>query len=98
MEPDDKLLITADEAESLLDDGEYVHNFIDSGMVILGCDFERDSAIKAFKAAKSIEIGGEGCKRMKHPLVVFDQDGRHSFFAADMDKVEAFEAARVSQA
>jgi hypothetical protein len=92
---DDRLFITADEAESLLtDEGEYVHNFVDGGMMMLGCDFERDSAVKAFKAAKSIEIGGPGCKAMRHPIVVFEPDGRHSFFEADMDKVAAFEAAK----
>lgn len=94
---DERLLITADEAASLLnEEGDYIHNFVDGGMIMLGCDFERDSAIKAFKAAKSIEIGGPGCKAMRHPLVVFEQDGRHSFFEADMDKVDAFEAAKAT--
>jgi hypothetical protein len=95
---DDKFPLTAEEAESLLhDEGEYIHNFIDGGMMMLGCDFERDSAIKAFKAAKSIEIGGPGCRAMKHPIVVFNQDGRHSFFEADMTKVDALEASRAAQ-
>lgn len=97
MAEDDKLILTAEEAESLLnDEGEYVHNFIQSGMVFLGCDYDRADAIAAFKSAKSIEIGGPACKRMKHPLAVFDKDGRLSFFEADLSKVEAYEAQRVA--
>ncbi|PWJ88400.1 hypothetical protein C8D77_111123 [Mesorhizobium loti] len=93
---DDKFPLTAEEAESLLAEGEYVHNFMQAGFAILGCDYGRAEAIAAFKAAKSIEIGGDGCKGMKHPIVVFGPDGRHSFFAADMAKVEALEASRAA--
>lgn len=96
MASDDKLIITAAEAESLLHDHAYVHNFLPAGLLMLGCDYERADAIAAFKAARQIEIGGDGCKAMKHPLAVFDAKGKLSFFEADMAKVEAFEAARAS--
>lgn len=93
------LIISADEAISLLnDDGEYVHNFLNpSGGLMLGCDFERENAIEAFRKAHQIEIGGEGCKRMRHPIVVWDTPTRYSFFEADMTKVGAFEAARAAE-
>lgn len=90
---DDKLLLTPTQAASLLADGKYVHNFIQSSFAFIGCDYSRSDAIKAFKAAKSIEIGGDGCKSMGHGLAVFDQAGGLSFFAADKEKVAAFEAA-----
>lgn len=93
MAKDDKVIITAEQAESLLNEGEYVHNFISTGTMFLGCDFERADAIDAFKKAKQIEIGGDGCKRMKHPIAVFDHNGKLSFFEADMAKVAAMEAA-----
>lgn len=92
MSNDDKIILTPDEAASLIADGDYVHNFIQSGMTFLGCDYERDDAIEAFRAAKSIEIGGPSCKAMKHPIAVFDARDRLSFFEADMEKVEAFES------
>lgn len=95
MDDDEKVIITPAEAESLLHDGsERIHNFVQAGPVILGCDYDRDRAIEAFKNAKWIEIGGDGCKGMKHPIVVVGPDGRASFFEADMAKVAAFEAAR----
>lgn len=90
----DKLLLTPAEAESLLADGEYIHNYMGGGMMMIGCDYSREEAIAAFAAAKSIEIGGPSCKSFRHPLAVFDANDRLSFFEADMAKVEAFEAAR----
>lgn len=91
---DDKIIITPAEAESLLAGGEYVHNFVDLSGMLVGCDFERVNAVEAFKKAVQIEIGGDGCKSLKHPLVVWDREDHFSFFAADMDKVAAFEKAR----
>lgn len=94
-EADDKVIITPAEAESLLADREYVHNYVNpSAGMFVGCDYERANAIEAFHKAKQIELGGENCKHMKHPLVVWDTDKHYSFFEADMDKVAAFEAAR----
>lgn len=93
---DDKVIITADEAASLLQDGKYVHNYANpAGGMLLGVDYDRDDAIEAFRKAKQIEIGGPGCKAIKHPLAVWGDDNHVTFFAADMAKVEAFEAARL---
>lgn len=97
---DEKLIITAAEAESLLVDGAaHIHNFVQAGPILLGCDYDRAHAIEAFRTAASIEIGGEGCKAVAHPIVVWrpasDVGGpAYSFFKADMDKVAAFEAQR----
>jgi hypothetical protein len=91
---DEKIILTPAEAESLLADDGDVHNFIQRGPMFIGCDFSRESALAAFKRAKQIELGGENCKAMKHPLAVWDENERLSFFAADMTKVEAFETAR----
>lgn len=89
---DEKVVITAEQAESLLHDGaKTVHNFAQVGPMLLGCDYEREDAILAFKTAKLIEIGGWGCRGLKHPIVVHDDTGRHTFFEADMAKVEALE-------
>ena len=92
---DDKMIITPEDAEGLLPEGDTVHNFIQSGNTFLGCDFGRDAAVKAFKNASLIEIGGPACKRMRHPIVVWEPDNRYSFFEADMAKVEALEASRL---
>lgn len=87
---DDKIIITPDQAIDALLDGETVHNFIQSGPMMLGCDYSREHAIKAIRNADSIEIGGDACKGMKHPLVVW-KDDKYSFFEADMDAIEKLE-------
>jgi hypothetical protein len=92
---DEKILLTADEAISLLPEGEYVHNYMNpnSGM-FLGCDFERENAEKHIREALQCEIGGPSCQRMKHGLVVWKNEKELSFFETDMDKLKAMEAAR----
>lgn len=95
MAKDDKIILTPAEAESLLAEGETVHNFVNPGMnLLVGCDFDRKAAIERLQNALQIEIGGEQCKRMKHAIVVWDSETHCSFFEADMAKVESFEAAR----
>jgi hypothetical protein len=89
-----KVILTAEEAESLLPEGDYVHNYKGGGAILLGVDYGRAEAVAAFKAAHMIEIGGPSCKAMRHPLAVWKTPKDVSFFEADMAKVEAFEAAR----
>jgi hypothetical protein len=92
---DEKVILTPAEAEALLLPGEHVHNFANPGAgLFVGCDYDRADAIAAFQRAKQIELGGPGCTGMKHPIVVWENERRCTFFEADMDKVKAFEAAR----
>lgn len=92
---DDKVILTAAEAESLLADGDdTIHNFINPrDSLLVGCDYERADAIADIRAAKRIELAGEIARSMRHPIAVWDDLGV-SFFEADMDKVAAFEATR----
>ena len=84
MAEDERLIITAAEAESLLPDGaEHVHN-MSAGRVMIGADWDRAGAIATFKEAARIEIGGEFWKGIAHPIGVLEPSGRFSFFEADM--------------
>lgn len=87
----DRLIITAEQAEALLPDGEYVHNLVNPAGMLVGCDFGRDDAIAALQSAEQIEIGGEACRGMGHGLVVWADD-KHSFFATDEASVKKLEA------
>lgn len=92
---EDKVILTPDEAISLLHDGEYIHNYANPrGGMFIGCDYDRKDAIEAIRAAYQIEIGGPECKRMRHPLAVWSSENRVTFFEADMGKVDAFEVAK----
>ena len=93
---DDKIIMTPAEAESLLQDGNSIHNFISTttGMLI-GCDYDRADAIEAFRKASVIELAGDNARSFKHPIAVWGARGV-SFFEADMAKVATFEAARAA--
>jgi hypothetical protein len=94
---DEKVLLTADEAISLLCEGEHVHNYVNPGAgLFIGCDFDRDEAEKYIREAVQREIGGDNCKRMKHALVVWKTEKDLSFFETDMAKVEALEQAKAA--
>lgn len=95
MASDDKVVIlTPKQAEALLPDGNYIHNFANPSVgMMIGCDYERSDAVRALREAKQIELGGEQSKALKHPIVCWHTEKRLTFFAADMAKVEAFETA-----
>jgi hypothetical protein len=94
MAKDDKVILTPDQAIDLLPTGKHVHNFANPGVgMMIGCDYDRPDAEKALREAKQIELGGPQCMAMKHPIVCWHTDKRLTFFAADMDKVRAFESA-----
>lgn len=92
---DDHIFLTPAEAESLLFEGDCVHAIRQGGFAVIGCDWSREEVLKAFASAKRLEIGGPACQRMGHPIAVTDDHGP-VFFAADMDKVAAMEAAKIA--
>lgn len=90
---DEKIILTPEEAESLLVEGEQQHNFANpNGGVFIGVDCSRDSAVKMIRAAHALEIAGPICQAMNHALVVWTSESRHLFFETDPVKVEAMEA------
>ncbi len=92
---DEKIILTADEAISLLAAGENVHNYVNNvPNMFIGCDYSRDEAEEHIRKALACEIGGPSCKRMKHALVVWSTETSLSFFETDMEKVEAMERAK----
>lgn len=90
---DEKIILTPEEAESILADGEHIHSYANpAGGLMLGCDHGRLAVIAGFKTAHAIELGGDNCKRMNHALVVWTEPTRLLFFQTDPAKVEALEA------
>ena len=92
------VILTADEAESLLPPGEQVHSFVNPPWGFVGCVSSRKNVLRRIRDAKLIEIGGERARRMKHALVVYAREGGYTYFATDMEKVEALEQRRFGTA
>ena len=70
----DRKFITPKEAINLLNDGDRIHTFRDPSGMLMGCDVDRDKIIKMIEDnPDKLEIGGEGCRGMKHALVINDE-------------------------
>lgn len=94
---DDKIIISADEAISLLADGATVHNYANPAPgIFFGVDYDRADAEKHVRNAIQCEIAGPRCKGMKHALAVWSEKNRVTFFETDMAKVEAMEKAKAT--
>lgn len=94
---DEKIILTADEAIALLPEGDGdVHNFIEGGFAIIGADHERSHAEKRLRKAFQIELAvRDGAAwKMNHPICCWKSESERSFYEADMDRVDAFEAAK----
>jgi hypothetical protein len=89
---DEKIILTPEEAISLLPDGGYVHNYINNAPgLFIGCDYDRADAEAHIRKSVQCELTGPHCKRMKHGLAVWSSKTRVSFFETDMAKLEAME-------
>ena len=88
---DTRLILTPDQAESLLPVGERVHGFANPPWGFVGCDSSRKDVVRLIREAKLLEIGGERAKRIKHALVVHAREGGCKLFATDTERVKAME-------
>lgn len=95
---EDKILLTVEQATSMLPDGDMVHTFRSGPGIALGADWERKSLIATIEKSPQRELGGEFCQGMKHGLVVWtvdEDDGRKEPLFVQCKKdfdYEAFEA------
>lgn len=83
--------LTPLQAIALLPDGDTIHTFRNSDIMLIGCDWKRSEIIKALSEAgpEEIEIGGEQCRRMKHGLVLWQ--GKRPLFIETKELPEGCE-------
>lgn len=90
-EVDNRRFISPDEAIALLPDGDDIHTFMNPGGMLIGCDISRAAIIKKFNEhPDKIEIGGETARRMKHAIIVIQENGP-LFIANDAGKLNDFD-------
>lgn len=87
----DRIILTKEEAVSLLPEAEEIHCFSSSRGMLIGADWSRKSVVDWIAIAESCEIGGAMCRRMGHGLVVNGKDDSVLFFEADKDKLDKLE-------
>lgn len=71
---DEKVILTKEQALSMLPDGDRIHTFRSAfGGVLIGCDWDRDKLEQEIRE-KQCEVGGSQCQAMNHGLVVWTSE------------------------
>lgn len=83
--------ITKEQAVSLIGEGDIIHTFRNGGGMVFGADWGRESLIEAFEKYEStLELTGEGARRMGHGLAFRDNYGA-LFVETDEKKLNEFD-------
>ena len=69
---DERIKLDADQALSLIADGDDVHTFRSTGTALIGADWERSEIVEVLKIY-SPEFGGDQCRAMNHGIAVRDK-------------------------
>ncbi len=91
---DKKRFISADEAIELLPEGEYIHTFRQSG-ILIGADWLREEVIDLIRKSDCLELTGGIARKMDHGLAIYDHDAKMQsdilFVETDMEKLQALD-------
>lgn len=72
MASDTQILLTPEQAISVLPGGDSVHVYTNPAGMLIGCDWKRETLIDAIRKSPQLEIGGGMCRSMKHGLIVWE--------------------------
>lgn len=91
-----KAYITAEQALSILPDGDEIHTFRNAAFGLMGCDWSRTELESKIQSSDCLELTGEMAKGMKHGLVAYDKAAKLQsellFIETNMDKLAQLEA------
>lgn len=85
-----KLFLTSEQAIELLPDGETIHTFLYSS-ILIGADWDRDDVIKKIQSSDYREVTGPYARELKHGLCVYNKGATlldAVFIETDMDKLD----------
>ena len=84
--------ITAEQAISVLPDGDSVHTFYNPGFGLVGADWSKEDITDKLRSSDIIELTGPAARGMGHGICVYNKDAK---FQSDILFIETDEA-RVS--
>lgn len=88
-----KIFITADEAIGLLPEGEYIHTFRPSGVIL--ADWLREAVIDLIRKSDSLELTGKLARSLGHGLAIYNFDAKMQpdilLVETDMEKLQALD-------
>ena len=70
---EDRVKLSREEVDKMLEDGERVHTYKQAGPALIGCDWERDKILELVEK-NGAELAGDVATNMNHGVVVYDGD------------------------
>lgn len=85
MASDTQILLTPEQAISVLPEGDSVHVYTNPVPgVNIGADWDRGKLVETINKAVAREIGGSNCRSMKHGLIVWETN-THPLFVEHVE-------------
>lgn len=72
---DEPVLLSYEEAVALLPDGDRIHAFLDSGVALVGADWDRADILRLLETSSRREVTGPAAQGFGHGLAAFRDDG-----------------------
>ena len=90
-----KTYITAEQAISVLPDGDTVHTFYNPGFGLVGADWSKEDITDKLRRSDIIELTGPAARGMGHGMCVYNKDTKWQsdilFIETDEERVAALE-------
>lgn len=90
-----KTYITAEQAISVLPDGDTVHTFYNPGFGLVGADWSKEDITNKLRRSDIIELTGPAARGMGHGMCVYSKDTKWQsdilFIETDEERVAALE-------
>jgi hypothetical protein len=76
---DEIILLSYEEAVALLPDGDRIHTFLDSGIALIGADWDRADILSLLERTERREVTGPAAQSYGHGLAATREDGTPVF-------------------
>lgn len=91
----EKRYLTAEEAISLIPDGDKIHTQIQKGMMFIGADWSREDIIDKIQKSEIREITGPIARRMGYGLALYNKNAKYQseilFVETDKNRLDLFD-------
>ena len=91
VETGDAVIITPEQAESLIVEGDDVHTFVSAAFGLVGADHSRRGILADIRAAERIDLSGPMARAMGHGICLRRKGQSPLFVRTNDAKMDAFD-------